>query len=250
MPSTSKAIIFFMSSVSLVVNRPPFSPPAAWLQTILEKKVSKISLNCLQNFVHWFLMTFSRFYPSYKDFYTRIRNFSNGVLLVDLTNDRIVGVANKALRRMAPSSNAFHFHECLTLKNCGVAFFNDGAGITPFAEGYYGIKRIEVSDVNQDDKIIKVRFQTQSSQKEWLINRNLLYDLSHHGYRELVYFGVPFSEALVSAPEPSVENLVIPDREDSQPALVPNGETVGVPFNEAWVTVPQPSDEDFTYSIA
>ena len=105
-----------MPSVSSVDRRHVQSSLPGYLEKIIDKKVDKIALSCLETFVHWILITFSCFYPKYKAFYEarncgvqgkkfvdtthlldrfadkerRLHHFPDGVGLFDLTDRKIV----------------------------------------------------------------------------------------------------------------------------------------------------------------
>ncbi len=92
------------------VEGTPLDPPRqlSYLEAIIDKKVNNVALGCFETIVHWFLTTFSCFYPSYDRLYQKqsrdkcfsdgrlyqaqTKYFRDGTVITDLTAKNIVSV--------------------------------------------------------------------------------------------------------------------------------------------------------------
>jgi hypothetical protein len=135
-----------MASSVTAVGSTPTSTISPCLQSIIDKKISGISLNCFQWFVHFLLMTFCCFYPSYKDQYERTHQFSDGTQLIDYTNNRIASVVQERVASIV-GGRRLETLEYVALNGRKVIFGGPRSHLYFGRE--FGTIRVEVYDIDR-----------------------------------------------------------------------------------------------------
>jgi len=151
-----------------------------YLQTVIDNKVSGVALTCIQELVHWFLTTFSCFYPSYNQIYqtkeehSRIRHFSDGTVLKDLTAEKVASVKGIGL-------------EYIALNGYRVIFTGSKHSVILFGKAYNTDHIIVEDQKGHPKQFVITEHETTGSTKQTVVDTNKVFCFSEFTGEGFVY---------------------------------------------------------------
>jgi hypothetical protein len=138
----------------------PTQPQLSYLETIIDKKIKNIALGCFEKIVHWFLTTFSCCCPSYKRRYedqlSRIKYFSDGTVIKDLTPEKIVKVFSQ-------KSDQNINIDYIALNNKKVLFTGFRNRIVLFGSQYFTDHVVVKDGKNYSGEVIITEYETTNT---------------------------------------------------------------------------------------
>jgi len=184
------------------VNHEP-NPPSLFLQEIAEKKAADVALSCLELFIHWFLTTFSCFYPAYDRFYKsevakiesvpKLTKSNLAGTLVDKTRRKIAGFRENIETLTFSKTNSLR--QALTLDGKMVLITDDPKQVEKnYFELPYEDDRLIVQDSENLEEVLIEEYNScfREIRNSWVVDLNKVYirnytDLDGVNHTEEVY---------------------------------------------------------------
>lgn len=181
-----------MASVSASIIGQPLTTLHSipkWLENILDKKVSKTAMNCLERFVHWLC---DRLYKAYHEIYIHktaetVHKFIDGTPLFDKTEEQIAGIKQEQFQTFI-SSHVLqtHFAEYITLYDKKVMFLTQDIVFCQAA----GTKSVTIEDDPLAPGVVKIIEKQLPSACEMRPATNIWHvDLSQVAIKSQTVFG-------------------------------------------------------------